>query len=148
MEITYKIAQLDDVNIAYQFAEKQYIQIYPDDMERMIKIWESKFRQEALNHYFKLGWSFLAFKNDQLAGFFLGQPLLFVNGKTQCLWVEDIIAENSELKSDLIDVACKLSRDKHFQGVLISTEFENALKQKNIKYMSSDENKLWIKTTK
>ena len=149
MKVTYRIAQLDDLDAIYGLAESQLKVQIPNDMERMMKIWESRFRKEALEHYLKLGWSFVAEDDTrQLKGYFLGQPLLFFEGHTQTLWVEDVKAMNSEMVSELVEIAYKLSRDKHFQRVILPASLQAALENKNIKFQKTVDSTLWCKTTK
>jgi hypothetical protein len=150
MNIEYRIAQMSDLESIYQFAENRLKVDFPDDMQRMIKIWESRFRKESLEHYLKLGWSFIAYeKNSEiLQGFFLGQPLLFFEGQTQTLWVETVQAINPLIESELIEISYKLSKDKHFQKVILPEACRSALDSKNIKYLNQSEPWVWCKTTK
>lgn len=149
MNVTYRIAQLNDLDVIYAFAEAALKVVVPNDTERMMKIWESRFRKEALEHYLKLGWSFIAEdENQKLYGYFLGQPLLFFEGHTQTLWVEDVQAENLTIKAELVDITYKLARDKHFQKVILPMTTQNELEQKNIKFQKTADSTLWCKTTK
>ena len=136
-QIFYHIAQPEDLEVIYQFAENKMAEVTTDEIERMMKIWNSRFRKEALEHYLKLGWSFIAAEaveskdtstdsaaTRKIVGFFIAQPVLFFQGQTQSLWVEYIIAKNLEIKKELVEIAYKLSRDKHFQQVLFPEEIE------------------------
>jgi hypothetical protein len=148
MKVDFRIAQLQDLDAIYQFAESRLKVEIPDDMERMIKIWSSLFRKESLEHYLKLGWSFVAEDEaKKCVGYFLGQPLLFVEGQTQTLWVEDVQAQTAEISADLIEISYKLSRDKHFQKVILPPGAQNFLEYKNIKHQASLPT-IWCKTTK
>lgn len=146
---TYQIAQAEDLENIYTYAENKLKTDIPDDMERMMAVWESRFRKEALEHYLKLGWSFVG-KNsqNQICGFFLGQPLLFFQAQTQTLWVEYILADNSKIKSELVDIAHKLSRDKHFQQVIFPENVQNLEFEKPIQFQKIKEPMIWAKTTK
>lgn len=144
----YRIAQLSDLDLVYQLAESLLRKETPDEMELMMKIWDSRIRKEALTHYLNLGWSFVAENESGITGFFLAQPMLFVNGKTQTLWVEEIMSEDSAIRKSLLDITHKLARDKHLQGVLISNRFESDITHLNIKTQKLNEDLLWIKTTK
>lgn len=149
MNVEYRIAQLADLDAIYQFAEAQLKISVPDDTERMMKIWDSRFRKEALEHYLKLGWSFVATdQSDKLVGYFLGQPLLFFEGQTQTLWVEDVQAKSSEVLADLVEISYKLSRDKHFQKVILPQVTQTVLASKNIKFQNQSHSTIWCKTTK
>jgi hypothetical protein len=148
MKVEYRIAQLADLDTIYQFAESRLKVQIPDDMERMIQIWNSRFRKESLEHYLKLGWSFIAENEEKnCVGYFLGQPLLFVEGHTQTLWIEDVQAQTAEISADLVDISYKLSRDKHFQKVILPPAVQALLDSKNIKYQPSLPT-IWCKTTK
>ncbi len=146
---TYQIAQTEDLENIYAYAEAQLKTEFPDDMERMIAIWESRFRKEALEHYLKLGWSFVG-KNSEnkICGFFLGQPLLFFQAQTQTLWVEYILADDLKIKSELVDIAYKLSRDKHFQQVIFPENVQNLEFEKPIQFQKIKDPMIWAKTTK
>jgi hypothetical protein len=146
---TYQIAQAEDLENIYAYAEAKLKTDIPDDMERMIAIWESRFRKEALEHYLKLGWSFVATsKENKICGFFLGQPLLFFQGQTQTLWVEYILADDLKIKSELADIAYKLSRDKHFQQVIFPENVGQLEFEKPIPFQKIKEPMIWAKTTK
>ena len=145
----YRIAQPEDLEKIYQFAELQLKSKISDEMEQMMAIWNSRFRKEALEHYLKLGWSFIAEnKQNQCTGFFLGQPFLFFQGQTQSLWVELVQATSAETKAELIEIAYKLARDKHIQQVLLPAEIQGDLNGKNIPLQPIKEPFLWAKTTK
>lgn len=144
----FRIAQQTDLDEIYNFAENEYKKIIPDEFERMIKIWDSRFRKESLEHYLKLGWSFIAEIDQKIEGFILAQPFLFVRGQTQSLWVEDIMASNNVIQNELLEIGYKLSRDKHLQGVMISNQHIKLINDLNLKFTPLDEELLWIKTTK
>lgn len=148
MKVSYRIAQSSDLDAIYLFAEARLKVEIPNDMDRMIKIWESRFRKEALEHYLKLGWSFIAEDEAQTCvGYFLGQPLLFVEGHTQTLWVEDVQSNTNEISAELVEISYKLSRDKHFQKVILPMAAQSFLEMKNIKFQTSLQT-IWCKTTK
>lgn len=150
MSMNYRVAYLEDLNSIYQLAEDQLRLEIPDEMELMMKVWNSRFRKEALEHYLKLGWSFVGHDNaGHLQGFFLGQPLLFFQGDTQSLWVEMICGLNFKIQSELAEIAIKLSRDKHLQKVI----FPKSVETLHFESMSVNFNKwsdecVWVKTTK
>lgn len=149
MKIEYRIAQAADLEAVYKFAEEKLKESVPDDTERMMKIWDSRFRKEALEHYLKLGWSFIAEDQDQkIQGYFLGQPLLFFEGKTQTLWVEDVQAASEQIAAELAEISYKLSRDKHFQKVILPESLKPVLELKNIKSQQQSDSWIWCKTTK
>lgn len=150
MSINYRIAQIDDVTSVYQFAEDKLRVEYPDDMELMMQVWNSCFRKEALEHYLKIGWSFVAYDDEQkIQGFFLGQPLLFFQSHTQTLWIEMLTGANFKIEAELAEIAIKLSRDKHLQKVVLpksveTLHFENSV----FKFQKWSDECVWVKTTK
>lgn len=149
MSFTYRIAQLADAELIYQFAENKLAEKVSDEMERMMQIWESRFRKEALEHYLKLGWSFIGFDEDQnCVGFFIGQPLLFFEGHTQALWVEFIQAHDFKIEAELAEIAIKLSKDKHFQRVILPKKTETLHFEKTYIFNTFSETAVWVKTTK
>lgn len=146
---TYRIAQLEDVDPVLQFESFQKFANGADNIEAKMQIWDSSFRKESLEHYFKLGWSFVAFDSEnKLVGFFLGQPLLFLDKQTQTLWVEYVSAIDVEIRTELIDIAYRLSREKHFQRVLISSELEQQSLSKSLPFQKWDRTMAVLKTTK
>ena len=148
-EVTYRIAQLDDVEIVYEFELAKTSNDNTDEYEKMMSVWSSSFRKESLEHYFKLGWSFLDFDQDKkLVGFFLGQPLLFFSMQTQTLWIEHISAISAEISTELLDIAYKLAREKHFQRVLFTEETEKLNLQKEFPFKKWERTVQFLKTTK
>ena len=146
---TYRIAQLDDVENVHQYELSVQFPEDPDSFENKMQVWDSSYRKESLEHYFKLGWSFIAFDaENKIAGFFLGQPLLFLDKQTQSLWIEHVSAKNIEVKTELVDIAFRLSREKHFQRVLLSTDFENQSLTKPFPFKKWDRRTSTLKTTK
>lgn len=147
-EITYRIAQLADVEAAFNYEYKKQFSNEDDEIENQIKVWDSYFRKESLEHYFKSGWSFLALdQNQNIVGFFMGQALLFLDKQTQSLWVEYISATNSEILTELVDIAYRLSREKHFQKVLFSQDVE-AQVSRSFPFKKWERSVSYLKTTK
>lgn len=114
------------------FEKAQLADVIEDPMERELAQWHAPWRQEALEHYLKLGWSFAAFKesSDELAGLILCQPMLFARGYTQTLWVEylSVSKNHPDLAHTLFDIAYRTAREKHLQTLL----FWNAEKWSNL----------------
>lgn len=130
MSFYCRTIQIEDVPELIDFEEKKLIESISDEAERTFAKWNSKWRQESLEHYAKLGWSFLArnkdlssrFSNEgQLVGYFTAQPLLFLDGQTQSLWVEHLSYSSLQARDQLSELAYKLSREKHFQRVFYPT---------------------------
>lgn len=146
---TYRIAQLDDVDQVFEFAIAMNFPDDPESFENKMHVWNSSYRKEALEHYLKLGWSFVAFDSDRnLVGFFMGQPLLFLDKQTQTLWIEYLCAKNEEVKTELIDIAYRLSREKHFQRVLLPAELQTEELTKPFPFQKWDKVTSLLKTTK
>lgn len=126
MSIDLRVVQVSEIDEIIDFEQKKLRDIVPDENERMIQSWHARWRKEALEHYLALGWSFLARDRSQpspfseeglLVGYFIAQPLLFLEGQTQSLWVEHIQYTSLQVRDSLCELAYKLSREKHFQKV-------------------------------
>jgi hypothetical protein len=126
MSLFCRIVQLQDLDEILDFENKKLQEQIPDEMERTLASWNVRWRKEALEHYLKLGWSFLAREQDKpssfsdeglLVGYFIAQPLLFLDGQTQSLWVEHLQYGSLQARDELCELAYKLSREKHFQKV-------------------------------
>ena len=148
-DITYRIAQLEDVENAFNYEYKKNFLEDSNEIENQIAVWNSFYRKESLEHYFKSGWSFLALDSDQnIVGFFMGQALLFLDKQTQSLWIEYISADNPEIYTELIDIAYRLSRDKHLQMVLFSDSVQQQNLTKKFPFTNWDRTVSFLKTTK
>lgn len=148
-EITYRIAQLDDVEKVFNYESKKHHNSELNEIENQIVIWDSFFRKESLEHYFKTGWSFVALDKDQnIAGFFMGQALLFLDKQTQSLWVEYISASDSAVYTQLVDIAYRLSREKHFQKVLFSDVVQKSDLTQAFPFKKWEREVTYLKTTK
>ena len=147
--VNYRIAQNSDIDAVFAYESKKTFRSELGEIENQILIWDSYFRKEALEHYFKLGWSFLGFNEaGELVGFFMGQPLLFFEKQTQSLWVEHISADNVEIYTELVDIAYRLSREKHFQKVLFSNNIKNVALTKEFPFKEWERSVTYLKTTK
>lgn len=157
MSLYLRIIQSSDLDEILSFEKNKLSESVPDEMERELQSWNSRWRREALEHYLPLGWCFLArdrsqaspFSSEgQLVGYFLGQPLLFFHGQTQSLWVEHVQYDSKEVRDQLCELAYKLSREKHFQKVYFpdSPDIQSAVS--NLKAQSWDPQVLTIPTTR
>ena len=119
MTLYCRVIQAEDLQEILDLENQKLSEQHPDEMERMIAGWNSKFRVEALNHYIATGWSFLAKEQDtnRLVGYFIAQPLLFLDGQTQSLWVEHLQHTTLQARDELCELAYKLGREKHLQRV-------------------------------
>lgn len=146
--VTYRIAQTADVESIHQYETKKIFGEEAESFENKMLVWDSSYRKESLEHYLKLGWSFVAEKENQIVGFFLGQPLLFLDKQTQTLWVEYVSADSQEIFTELVDIAYRLSREKHFQKVLFSTTVQKEKLTKQFDFKPWDRQNIFLKTTK
>lgn len=126
MGLFCRVIQLQDFQEILDFENKKLQELVPDEMERTLQSWNVRWRKEALEHYLSLGWSFLVRDQEKpstysdeglLVGYFIAQPLLFVEGQTQSLWVEHLQYSSLQARDELCELAYKLSREKHFQKV-------------------------------
>lgn len=126
--LVFQVLALGDLDEVYAFAEARLREEILDETERMFKSWDVRWRKEALEHYLKLGWSFIARREGQVVGFFLGQPFLFFRGHTQTLWIEHLEASDKDVAEALSEVAIKVSREKNLQRVLFSNPLDELKK--------------------
>ena len=148
-QVTYRIAQSADVESVFDYEYKKNFNSEIDEIENQMMVWNSFFRKESLEHYFKTGWSFLALDAElNVVGFFMGQALLFMDKQTQSLWVEYISASNPEIYTELVDIAYRLSREKHFQKVLFSDVVQAQGLTKTFPFKEWERFVSYLKTTK
>lgn len=128
-----RVLQLTDKDDIYQFEQKLIRCRVEDEIEREFAAWHAAWRAESLEHYLPLGWSFGIF-DDDLKGYFLGQPQLFTQGMTQTLWLEHIGYADESLKDELIDIARRICREKHFQMLHVNISDSETIKIKTAKF--------------
>ena len=139
MSLYLRTIQQQDLDEILHFEKTKLQETIPDEMDRELKSWNSRWRKEALEHYVPMGWSFLvrdrnlesSFSDEGLlTGYFIAQPLLFFEGQTQTLWVEHMQYSTLQARDELCELAYKISREKHFQKVLFpeSQSVMNAVK--------------------
>ena len=114
----------NDRETIMEFEKTRLQKTVSDPMEREMKSWDARWRKEALDHYLPQGWSFGAFENEKLQGYFIGQPYIFHRGLTQTLWIEHLSYLSPAVANQLIETAHKWSRDKHLQTVLMENKPE------------------------
>lgn len=126
MGLFCRIIEASDLNEITEFEMRRLRDQIPDESERAIYSWNARWRKESLEHYLPQGWSFLVrdreLGSDQseegmLVGYFIAQPVLFMDGQTQSLWVEHLSYSSLQARDELCEIAYKLSREKHFQRV-------------------------------
>lgn len=123
----------------------------PEDapLSLQMKTWDARWREESLDHYLSLGWSFGVFKEGELSAYILAQPFVFFRGMTQTLWVEWLGAINQAEADRVIDVAYRWARDKHFQKVATDSEqsFSSYIRESSFNF-ELDEGLMTLKTSK
>lgn len=149
MSLNLKVIQLSDLDQILDFEKKKLIESVTDEMDREFAAWNSRWRREALEHYLPMGWSFLAKDLDEtLIGYFIAQPMLFIDGQTQSLWIEHLQFSTLQARDELCELAYKLAKEKHFQKVYFPQQntIENAVKALKAEVWAPPV--LQIKTTK
>ena len=126
MNKEWRVLGIRDLELILSFERDGLNSTGRSEIERMMDEWNSSWRKESLEHYLAMGWSMAAWvrnaNGEELAGYFLAQPFLFFQGKTQVLWVELLRANSDEVRAELVDIAYKLSREKHLQSVLFNSQ--------------------------
>lgn len=150
MSLYCNVVLPEDLQDILDLEKNKLIENYPDESERIIAGWNSKFRIEALNHYIPLGWSFLARDSEtkSLMGYFIAQPLLFLDGQTQSLWVEHVQYTSLQARDELCELAYKISREKHLQRVYFPQENGISNSVKGFKPEAWQPGTFAVKTTK
>lgn len=150
MNLICQVIQASDLQEILDLENKKLQETHPDEMERMIATWNSKFRIEALNHYISLGWSFLSRDETtkELVGYFIAQPLLFFDGHTQSLWVEHVQTQTDKARNELCELAYRLGREKNFQRVYFPGDNDVPQAVSNFKPMAWEPGTLSVKTSK
>jgi hypothetical protein len=129
MSLQLRIIQPSEIEEILSFEKRKLQDQIQDEMEREFAMWNSRWRKEALEFYLPMGWSFLA--RDQqvqnnngeahsegpIVGYFIAQPLLFLHGQTQSLWIEHLQYNSLQVRDELCELAWRLSKEKHFQKV-------------------------------
>lgn len=134
MELDFKVIQAIDIEELVAFDIERLGEQHSDPEDLMFATWSSRARREAVEHYAKLGWSFKALDTKQnVQGFILAQPLLFLSGQTQSLWVEYVCYNSIEVRDRLLDLSYRLAREKHLQCVYFSQQHHLALASNAIK---------------
>lgn len=126
MSLFCRVIQPSDIDALLNFENRKLAENIADENERNFHSWNARWRKEALEHYLPMGWSFMALSRDGattgeqeiLMGYFIAQPLLFVDGQTQSLWIEHMGYSSLQARDELCELAYKLCREKHFQKVL------------------------------
>jgi hypothetical protein len=157
MSLNLRVIEMNEIEEILEFETRKLKEQFPEDIEAMMQAWHAKWRKEALEHYLKTGWSFLARNKDrasthspegELVGYFLAQPLLFFDGQTQSLWVEHIQFSSLQARDEICDLAYRLAREKHFQKVYFPATQNIAPTLKSMKATDWNSHAVFINTTK
>jgi len=150
-----KVLRLEDYDNIVNFEKARAAALIPDETERELLSWHASWRKESLDHYLALGWSFGLWRQptaeqqtEQLAGYFIAQPQLFVRGLTQTLWVERLVADSPQATSDLVDIAYRISREKHLQKVCFYLHDDAPLASSVLQLQKVEPDYVEIKTTR
>lgn len=119
MSLTLQILQLSELDELSNFESDKLKLEMPDEVERNFASWQARWRKESLEHYLPLGWSFIARHDGKIVGYFIAQALLFLDGQTQSLWVEHMQFVDQTTCDALVELAYRLSREKHLQKVYL-----------------------------
>lgn len=143
-----RILQPQDEKALEEFEKMRLSENSADEFENELLSWHASWRKESLEHYLPLGWSFGIWSNDKIVGYFLAQPYLFMRGMTQTLWIERIVSNTVDGMSELIEIAYKLSREKHFQKILFNMQDDVTIAHSVFQLSSVGDNILELKTAK
>lgn len=127
-DIEWKVLGSRDVDEILLWERERLRESPMEESGKLMAEWTAHWRRESLEHYLPLGWSMAARRPNGeltgLAGYFLAQPFLFFQGHTQILWIERLAAEEPAIQRELIDIAYRMSREKHLQAILFGGRFE------------------------
>ncbi len=120
----YRVLTIEQKDLILDIERKSLATL--PEVDKQMAEWKAPWRAESLDHYLKTRWCMGIFSEDMqtIKGYFLAQPLLFVEGYTQNLWVEHLYYENTDIAKALIELAIRYGKDKHLQRVLF---FPNAI---------------------
>jgi hypothetical protein len=140
----------EDAPQIVEFEKLRLQQTIHDENERELMSWHASWRKESLEHYLPLGWSFGIWDETttKLMGYYIAQPQLFLRGMTQTLWVERLTANTPQVGADLIELAYRICREKHFQKVLFFVHEDSDLSQSVFQLDRVTDNLMELKTAK
>lgn len=115
-EISLKVLKPENQSEIQKFAKTK------SNASNPFEEWSAPWREESLKHYLPLGWCLGAYKNDELCGYLLAQPILFWMCNTQTLWIESVSATTPEIEDQLLQASIGWSKDKHLQRVVMTNK--------------------------
>jgi hypothetical protein len=157
MSLFLRIVQVSEIDEILDYENRKLREQVNDEVERQMQSWNARWRRESLEHYLPIGWSFIARDSDLpsdfskeglLVGYFMAQPMLFVDGQTQSLWVEHLQYSTLQARDELCDLAYRLAREKHFQRVYFPNTPALAPTLKSMKSEEWNSAVVMLKTTK
>lgn len=157
MALFFRMIEKSDFEELQDFEQKKLRETMSNEVELSLAQWESPARPESMDHYIKTGWSILLrnkdipspFSNEGLlVGYFLAQPLLFIDNQPQSLWVEHISFSSLETRDRLCELAYQLGREKHFQKVYFPNIHSILNSVKTFKPSTWSPNTLQVHSTK
>jgi hypothetical protein len=143
-----KILQSTDLEQILNLERKILAQENSDSFEAEMSEWHAPWRRESLEYYLPLGWSFGLWSDNDLQAYFLAQPQLFISGMTQSLWIEQLQYKDEQQARDLLDIAYRLCREKHFQSLLFRNQAWTPYFSNGISVQKWDEHVYHVKTAK
>ncbi len=120
-----------------------------NEVEQMTISWNASWREESLEFYLKTGWCIGMWDESQnFCGYFLAQPLIYMETYTQTLWVEHIGCTTPENFLALVEFAYKYAKEKYLQRILFNKNKDFEKIQMPYKIVRENQNYLEIHTTK
>jgi hypothetical protein len=117
----FKVLSIQDLPLLRSFEDAKHQHL--NEIEKMTLSWKAPWREESLEFYIKAGWCIGNWdSNEKFSGYFLAQPILFMESYTQTLWIEYVSYTTLDTFSQLVEFAYKYGRDKHLQRVLFNTD--------------------------
>jgi hypothetical protein len=157
MSLFFRLIEKSDFDELQDFEQKKLKDTITNEIELSLAKWESPTRPESMNHYINSGWSFLVRNKEipspfsqegMLVGYFLAQPLLFIDNQPQSLWIEHISFSSLETRDRLCELAYQLGKEKHFQKVFFPNVHSILNSVKTLKPSSWSPNILQVHSTK
>lgn len=149
MNLEIKVLKIQDLEALYEFEKSQNKNL--NDIEKTLLEWKAPWRKESLEHYLNTSWCMGCYhpETKELVGYFLAQPMLFIESYTQTLWVEHIGYKDQSIGEEMVELLYKYARDKHLQRVLFNSLdiFKKSDKIK-VKLASTQKNFYEVFTTK
>jgi len=149
MSLFLQVIQINEIDEILDLENRKLQDSIADEVERSLQSWSARWRKEALEHYIPIGWCFSARDSEKkLLGYFIAQPILFLDGQAQSLWVEHMQFSSLVVRDALCELAYKLSREQHLQKVYFPNQLTIANAIASYKTEAWLPQSLQVKTTK